>query len=376
MAMHSQSPAGRGPAADPLTVGVLGATGYTGREVVRLLAAHPSVRLVLATSESEAGGSLASSVAGAADVPLERLADADLASCDAVLSCLPHGLGGEWTTRLGAGLAVDLSADLRLQALLARSPAATAARSEPARWRGVADGGGGDGPPVGATAAVPDSGTAALAYGLTEHHRERIGASRIVANPGCYPTAVLLGLAPLLRRDLVGGTIVANAASGVTGAGRSPARHLLFAEVAEDFRAYGTGNAHRHLDEMLAGAARLGPSAPEIVFTPHLLPVRRGILASLHVPLAARLDPVEALSFWRADYEGEPFVRVLADRPPTLADVVGTNVAAIGVATIARTAAPALQVFVAIDNLLKGAAGQAVQNLNLMAGWPETRGLQ
>lgn len=363
-------------------MGVLGATGYTGREVVRLLAAHPSVRLVLATSESEAGCSLAASVPGAPDIALARLADADLAPCDAVLSCLPHGVGDGWTARAGGGLAVDLSADLRLQALLTGSPAESivgmpGTRALGARWHAVADGGGGTGAPAAsATAAVPDSGTAALAYGLTEHHRERIRASRVVANPGCYPTAVLLGLAPLLRRDLVGGTVVANAASGVTGAGRSPARHLLFAEVAEDFRAYGTGNAHRHLDEMLAGAARLGPSAPEIVFTPHLLPVRRGILASLHVPLAARLDAVEALSLWRADYEGEAFVRVLADRPPTLADVVGTNVAAVGIAPVARTAAPVLQVFVAIDNLLKGAAGQAVQNLNLMAGWPETRGLQ
>ncbi|HUG02455.1 MAG TPA: Asd/ArgC dimerization domain-containing protein [Longimicrobiales bacterium] len=354
-------------------MGVLGATGYTGREVVRVLAAHPSVRLALATSESEAGGSLAvAAVWDAPDIPLVRLADADPASCDAILSCLPHGLADEWIARTGDALVVDLSADLRLPALLTEAEA----RPDRARWRAVADGGGTHAPARSATAAVPDSGTAALAYGLTEHHRDRIRTSRLVANPGCYPTAVLLGLAPLLRRDLIGGVVVANAASGVTGAGRSPARHLLFAEVAEDFRAYGTGNGHRHLDEMLAGAARLGPSAPEIVFTPHLLPVRRGILASLHVPLAARLDAAEALSFWQGDYEAEPFVRVLADRPPSLADVVGTNRASIGIAPVARTATPALQVFIVIDNLLKGAAGQAVQNLNLMAGWPETRGLQ
>jgi N-acetyl-gamma-glutamyl-phosphate reductase len=355
---------------------VLGATGYTGREVVRLLAAHPSVRLALATSESEAGRSIAATVPDAPDLRLERLEDADLASCDAVLSCLPHGHADAWTDRIGDALAVDLSADFRLAALRAAAPAPLAVGAGRVRWSAVADGGGGSeasGPD--ATAAVPRSGAAVLAYGLTEHHRDAVRASRFVANPGCYPTAVLLGLAPLLRRDLVGGTVVANAAAGVTGAGRSPARHLLFAEVAEDFRPYGTGNGHRHLDEMLEAAGALGPAAPEVVFTPHLLPVRRGILASLHVPLAARVDAPEAVGFWRADYEGEPFVRVLTDRAPSLADVIGTNRAAIGVAAVARTAAPALQVFVAIDNLIKGAAGQAIQNLNAMAGWPETRGL-
>lgn len=226
-----------------------------------------------------------------------------------------------------------------------------------------------------ATAAAPDSGAAAVAYGLTELNRAAVRAARVVANPGCYPTAVLLGLAPLLKRDLVGGPVVANAASGVTGAGRSPARHLLFAEVAEDYRAYGAGNAHRHLEEMLAHAAALSSGACEIVFTPHLLPVRRGILATLLVPLAARVDADEAMGFWRSDYADEPFIEILDERPPALSDVVGTNRAAIWLTPVRRVARPTLQVFVAIDNLLKGAAGQAVQNLNAMVGWPEALGL-
>jgi N-acetyl-gamma-glutamyl-phosphate reductase len=373
--MHRQAGAARASTGGGLTVGVLGATGYTGREVVRLLAAHPSVRLALATSESEAGRSLGATVAHGPDVPLVRLDDADLGACDAVLSCLPHGHADAWIDRLGGRLAVDLSADLRLAALQAeRNVPATAARGRE-RWSAVADGGGGAIASTDDATAVPDSGAAVLAYGLTEHHRDEVRKSRLVANPGCYPTAILLGLAPLLRRDLVGGTVIVNAASGVTGAGRSPARHLLFAEVAEDFRAYAAGNGHRHLDEIVAAAGALGPGGPEVVFTPHLLPVRRGILATLHVPLAARVDRDEAAAFWQADYPGEPFVRVLTDRPPSLADVVGTNAAAIGVASVAHTTAPALQVFVAIDNLLKGAAGQAVQNLNVMAGWPETTGL-
>jgi N-acetyl-gamma-glutamyl-phosphate reductase len=364
---------------------VLGATGYTGREVVRLLAAHPSVRIGVATSESEAGSSLAAVVRGAPDVALRPLADADLAGCDAVLSCLPHGHAASWIGRARAALVVDLSADLRLAASAgprSAGPASIAAPSTKSRrggrdlWRTVNDGGGGlSASAPSATAAVPNSGTAAAAYGLTEVHRDAVRGARVVANPGCYPTAVLLGLAPLLKRDLIGGPVVVNAASGVTGAGRSPARHLLFGEVAEDFRPYGAGNRHRHLDEMLFHASALGSGAPEIVFTPHLLPVRRGILASLYVPLAARLGAEEAIGIWRADYAGEPFIEVLADRPPALSDVVGTNRAAIGVVPVARVGDPALQVFVAIDNLLKGAGGQAVQNLNVMAGWPETLGL-
>jgi N-acetyl-gamma-glutamyl-phosphate reductase len=212
-------------------------------------------------------------------------------------------------------------------------------------------------------------------YGLPELHRERIGGARLVANPGCYPTAALLALAPLLRRGLVAGPVLISAASGVTGAGRSPKRELLFAEVAENFRAYGLGNTHRHLHEMRHQAAGLSrEGAPELVFVPHLLPVQRGILETIHVPLREPLGatPVE---LWLGDYADEPFVEVLPDGAPSLRDVVGTNRVAVGVTTVAGVAAPMLQVVAAIDNLTKGASGQAVQNMNLMFGWPETEGL-
>lgn len=322
-------------------VGVLGANGYTGREALRLLSRHPSARIGFATSESEAGTPLRSLVRAAPELALVRAEDADLAGCDVVLSCLPHGESARWAERaLAAGArVVDLSADLRVRG------------AETPEW------------------------AAGAVYGLPELHRERIRGARLVANPGCYPTAALLSLAPLLRCGVIAGPVIVNAASGVTGAGRSPKRELLFAEVAEDFRAYGVGNTHRHLAEMRDQARALaGGAAPELVFTPHLLPVRRGILETIYLPLRQPVREAEAV--WAEAYRDEPFVEVTVGRTPSLADVVGTNRVAIGVAQVAGVSAPMLTVVAAIDNLVKGAAGQAVQNLNLMMGLPETAGLE
>ncbi len=322
-------------------VGVLGATGYAGQEAVRLLAAHPGAALALASSQSDAGAMLSRVVRGAPELPLVRLEDADLATCDVVLCCLPHGESARWAERaLRAGArVVDLSADLRVPG-----------------------------------ADTPEWARGAV-YGLPELHREHIRGAEVVANPGCYPTAALLALAPLLRAGNVAGPVIVNAASGVTGAGRAAKREYLFAEVAEDFRAYGLGNTHRHLAEMRDQGARMsGGAAPELVFTPHLLPVRRGILETIHVTLREPLaDPAAP---WRDAYAAEPFVEVMEDRSPTLADVVGTNRVAIGVTPVAGVSAPMLTVVAAIDNLLKGAAGQAVQNVNLMFGLGEAEGLR
>ena len=322
-------------------IGILGAGGYTGRELARLLARHPRARIAWATSESDAGRELGDVIPGVDGPALVRAEDAALADADCVVSCLPHGESARWMERARAAgsRAIDLSADLRV--------------------------------PHGAT---PDWARGAV-YGLPELHRERIADAELVANPGCYPTAALLALAPLLRRGLVAGPVIINAASGVTGAGRSPRRELLFAEVAEGFSAYAVGNVHRHLCEMRAQAAGLADgAAPELVFTPHLLPVKRGILETIHVTLA---EPMEnARELWVDDYSSEPFVRVMAEgRMPALADVVGSNRVAIGVAAVQNVAAPMLTIVAAIDNLLKGAAGQAVQNLNLMFGWNEAEGL-
>lgn len=321
---------------------MLGATGYTGRELVRLLSGHAGVELGVATSESEAGAPLRGIWRGAGELSLVAAADAALDDCDVVFSCLPHGASRDWVERaVHAGARViDLSADLRV------------AGPDTPGW---------------AREAV---------YGLPELGRDAIRGASIVANPGCYPTAAILALAPLLRRGAVRGPVIIDAASGLTGAGRSPKRGLLFAEVAEDYRAYGVGNVHRHLGEMRQQAGLLaGGATPELVFTPHLLPVRRGILETIHVTLEAGVTAAEARGWWAEDYAGEPFVDVLAAGVPSLTDAVGTNRVAIGTSEVAGVSSPMLTVVAAIDNLLKGAAGQAVQNMNLMMGWRETEGL-
>lgn len=321
-------------------IGVLGAGGYTGRELVRLLSRHPRARIAWATSESDAGKALGDVIPGVDGPALVRADDADLAGVECVVSCLPHGDSARWVARARAAgaRAIDLSADLRVPT--AETPA----------W---------------ARDAV---------YGLPELHRERIAGAELIANPGCYPTAALVALAPLLRRGLIAGPVIVNAASGVTGAGRSPKRELLFAEVAEGFSAYAVGNVHRHLAEMRAQATGLaGGAGPDLVFTPHLLPVRRGILETIYVPVAEPLGDPRRM--WADDYAGEPFVRVMDGRMPALADVVGSNRVAVGVVSVQNVSTPMITVVSVIDNLLKGAAGQAVQNLNLMFGWGETEGL-
>lgn len=326
-----------------LRVGVYGATGYTGRELLRLLAGHPRIRLVFATSESEAGTSARGLARGAPDLPLIRAEDAPLEDVDVVFSCLPHGASAVWVERVRAAgrRAIDLSTDLRVQ------------HPEMADWEKEA------------------------VYGLPELHRDRIAKAELIANPGCYPTAAILALAPLVRRGLIGeGPVIINAASGLTGAGRSPKRNLLFAEVAEDFRAYAVGNVHRHLGEMKDQVGKLANAkAPELVFTPHLLPVRRGILETIYVPLTEALSEERARKLFEEDYSNEPFVEVMAEGMPDLGRVVGTNIVSIGVKPIQGVSAPLLMVVSAEDNLVKGAAGQALQNLNIMQGWPETEGL-
>jgi N-acetyl-gamma-glutamyl-phosphate reductase len=315
-------------------VGVFGATGYTGREVVRLLAGHPRVRVAFTTGTGD--GHLSH------DAGLDRPAQA-------FLLALPHGVSARFAARLRAerpdAAVVDLSGDLRLR---------TAAAYR--EWYGH------DHPAPDLLDGVP--------YGLPEIYRDRIVGARLVANPGCYATSVLLPLVPLLREGLVeAADVVVDAKSGTTGAGRAPREDLLFSEVADDFSAYAPGRAHRHVGEMEAVIEERTGRKVELTFCPHLLPVRRGILSALYLKTGAGASELaEAL---RRAYDGAPFVRVV-DAPPRLSDVVGTNDCRISV----HDAAPGrVVVFSALDNLVKGAAGQAVQNLNLAVGWPETAGL-
>jgi N-acetyl-gamma-glutamyl-phosphate reductase len=314
-----------------IPVGVLGASGYAGRELCALILRHPHLSLAFATANDQRGATVR--IAGR-DVTFVATDDAPLADADLVFSALPHGASKEWVARVQAAgaRAVDLSADLR-----------------------------------------PGNGCDGIAYGLTELNRSLVAGANIVANPGCYPTSILLALAPLVEQGLIAdsATIIANSASGVSGAGNSPKRELLFAEVAEDFRAYGVGNTHRHLNEMRATLSGWGASA-DLIFTPHLLPVARGILSTITVPLIRPLDDV--LSPWKDAFGGEPFIEISSDTP-ALRDVVHRNVLRLSAVAVAGTRTPMLLVTSAIDNLLKGAAGQAIQNANLMLGLDETAGL-
>jgi N-acetyl-gamma-glutamyl-phosphate reductase len=312
-------------------VGVLGASGYAGRELCALILRHPGLSLAFATANDQRGTTVR--VAGR-DVTFIAPDDARLNDVDLVFSALPHGASKDWVARARreGARAVDLSADLR-----------------------------------------PGNGCDGVAYGLTELNRALVRGAELVANPGCYPTSILVALAPLVEQGLVapGAIVIANSASGVTGAGNSPKRELLFGEVVEDFRAYGIGNTHRHLKEMRATLGAWGADA-DLVFTPHLLPVARGILSTITVPLTRALD--DALSPWQDAYAGEAFIEVTPDTP-ALRDVVHRNVVRISATMLEGTRTPAVLVTSAIDNLLKGAAGQAIQNANLMLGLDESAGL-
>ena len=353
-----------------IPVGVLGASGYAGRELCALVAAHPRLTLAFATADRRRGDTVRVrpplGVAGApTDVTFVATDDAPLGEAALVFSALPHGASATWSQRAHAAGAkvVDLSSDLRPGHLTAelleqfRAPRAALAP--------LAVGLSAERSALSAEDAIP--------YGLTELHRSAIAGADVVANPGCYPTAILLGLAPLARAGLLepGAIVVADAASGVTGAGNSPREDLLFGEITESFRAYAAGNVHRHLGEMRATLAGLQADV-DLVFTPHLLPVARGILATLTVPLT--VQPADALALWREAYADEPFVEVV-DALPALADVQHRNVVRLTALPVQGMRRPMLLVVAAIDNLMKGAAGQAVQNANLMLGLDETAGL-
>ena len=318
-----------------LPVGVLGASGYAGRELCSLIVSHPQLELAFATAHGQRGQSVR---VGGRDLTFIATEDAPLGDASLIFSALPHGASLEWTERAreSGAKAVDLSSDLR-----------------PGH-------------------STPKNGERAP-YGLTELAREDVSSANVVANPGCYPTAILLALAPLARTGLLAkdSSIVVNAASGVTGAGYSPKPELLFAEISEDFRAYGVGNVHRHLTEMKAVLGGMKVSN-DLIFTPHLLPVARGILATIVVQLEEEIP--DALEPWRSAYDGERFIE-LSESTPSLRDVVRRNTVRISVTKTENTTRPGLVITAAIDNLTKGAAGQALQNANLMLGLEEAAGL-
>jgi N-acetyl-gamma-glutamyl-phosphate reductase len=315
--------------------GVFGATGYTGQELVRLLRRHPRVRVAFTTGST---GAHLPHEAG-----LEQAAEA-------YFLAMPHGLAATYASRLREArpeaVVIDLSGDLRL-------PTAESYK----QWYGQDH-------------KAPHLIGQAV-FGLCEAYADRLRGARLVSNPGCYATSVLLPLIPLLREGLIDASdIVADAKSGATGAGRTPREDLLFCELAEDFSAYSPGRTHRHVGEIEAILAECTGRKVELTFCPHLLPVKRGILTALYVK--TRKGVAELKSVLEAAYDGTAFVHVVDGAPPRLSDVVETNDCRISV----HSAAPGRAVvFSALDNLVKGAAGQAVQNLNLAMGWSEAEGL-
>jgi N-acetyl-gamma-glutamyl-phosphate reductase len=334
-----------------VNVGIYGVTGYAGYELLRWLGRHRQARVVFTTSESQAGKSLAAVFPGPLDAPLLAPDDAPLGAADVVFLGLPHGVAAQTARRArAAGVRViDLSADFRL-----------AAPQEYTRWYGHEH-------PAPELLPAP--------YGIPELHRAALADAALIANPGCYPTSVLLGLAPLLRAGaLTDPTIIVDAKSGVSGAGRAPKQNTHFVEVNESLAPYSIGHVHRHVGEMEQEAARLaGDQAPQIVFSPHLLPISRGILSTIYVRIPPDWSEERVRALYAEQYAGEPFVRLLpAGQLATIAHTAHTNLCTISL-TLAH---PGLLIVVSsIDNLVKGAAGQAIQNMNVMFGLEETEGL-
>lgn len=339
---------------ETIRVAVLGASGYTGAELLRILPSHPHVEIAALTGDSQAGhpiGEVFPHLAQAGLPDLISVGEVNFDTVDLVFCCLPHGTTQEIIAALPERLRViDLSADFRLHDLTAY-----------AQWYGHAH-------------RAPELQKTAV-YGLSEHTRAEVSMARLVANPGCYPTCTLLPLLPLIEHGAIGAeNIVVDAKSGVSGAGRSPKRNLLFSEVSEGMAPYSVG-AHRHTPEIEQTLSKAAGKEVQINFTPHLIPMRRGMIATIY----AQCTPGESVSSVHAKladvYAAEPFVHVLrAGETPSTHAVRGINECHIGVFKGRRESDVIL--VSAIDNLVKGASGQALQNMNIMYGWEETTALR
>jgi len=338
-----------------LKVAIVGASGYTGLELIRILHCHPEVAVTCLTSEQSAGKSISEifpTLRGRCDMLLENLEPVRVAEkADLVFTALPHKAAMEVAPtflKLGKKV-IDLSADYRLT-----DPAVYGEWYEPHMN------------PAYLKKAV---------YGLPEIRRTKIKAAKLVANPGCYPTSIILGLAPLLKKGLIRPqSIIADSASGVTGAGRSAKVDSLYCEVNEGYKAYGVGGVHRHTPEIEQELSLLAGVPLKVTFTPHLVPMDRGILSTIYAAPLEELTTAKLIKLYEEFYEGEPFVRILPQGClPSTSFVRGSNFCDIAPMVDMRTGR--IIVVSAIDNLVKGASGQAVQNMNLICGFPETTGL-
>jgi N-acetyl-gamma-glutamyl-phosphate reductase len=335
-----------------ISVGVFGATGYTGYETIKIIRQHAGVKLAFATSESAAGQKLSNLYPVPWDIPLIPAAAAPLERVEAVFCCLPHGasMPAVIAARQAGVRVIDLSADFRLaEATLYQ------------KWYNVPH-------------KAPEL-LAEAVYGIPEINRAEVGHTNLLANPGCYPTSVLLALYPLLKAGLLASDrpIIADSKSGVSGAGRKPSLNTHFVEVNEDLSPYNIGQRHRHVPEMIQTINNLGGPGDQLIFSPHLTPISRGMLSTVYVSLAEDLTAEAAQALYAKIYGDEPLVWLL---PPgqlaSMAHTRQTNMAAISVTPVD---ARQLIVCASIDNLGKGAASQAVQNFNVMFGLAETMGL-
>ncbi len=335
-----------------IKVGIIGGTGYTGVELLRLLAQHPQVELKAITSRGEAGKPVADmfpSLRGYVSLAFSEPDPKTLAACDVVFSATPNGIAMTHARALlAAGVKlIDLAADFRLK--------------DPALWEKW----------YGMPHACPEL-LAEAVYGLPEVNRATIKKARLVANPGCYPTAVQLGFLPLVEQGLVDlQHLIADAKSGVSGAGRKAEVHALFSEAGDNFKAYGVAG-HRHLPEIRQGLESAAGKAVGLTFVPHLTPMIRGIHATLYARVADK--GVDLQQLYAQRYASEPFVDVLPPGShPETRSVRAANMCRIAVHR--PQGGDTVVILAVIDNLVKGAAGQAVQNMNLMFGVPEATGL-
>lgn len=336
-------------------VGIIGATGYTGVELLRLLLRHPEVEITALTSQKYAGlpiGQVFPSLFNHLEIPCEALSVEEISKkTDFVFTALPHKTAMETVPlfyRSGKRV-VDLSADFRLK---------DAAIYESWYQKHTSP------------ELLSDS-----VYGLPELHREKIRTAKIVGNPGCYPTGALIGLVPLMKKKVIHTDgIVVDSKSGVSGAGRDVILESLFCEVNEGVKAYKIF-AHRHTPEIEQELCGIAKREVRITFVPHLIPMDRGILTTLYVQLTQKMKTEDLLNLFNESYEGEPFVRVYPKgKLPNTKDVRGSNFCDIG-AVVSESGDRAV-IVTAIDNLVKGASGEAIQNMNIMLGYPETMGLE
>ncbi len=337
-----------------IKVGVVGGTGYTGVELLRLLSRHPEVELVAITSRGDAGLPVADmfpSLRGRVGLKFVTPQEARLEACDAVFFATPNGIAMQQAAELvAAGVRViDLAADFRIRDI-----------AEWQKWYGMQH-------------AAPEL-VAEAVYGLPELYREQIRGARVLANPGCYPTAVQLGFVPLVEAGLVDTDhLIADAKSGVSGAGRKAEVHTLLPEAADSFKAYGV-SGHRHLPEIRQGLSRVAGQVVGLTFVPHLTPMIRGIHATLYGRIKAGVELPDLQALFEKRYAGEPFVDVMpAGSHPETRSERASNLCRIAVHR--PQGGDTIVVLSVIDNLVKGAAGQAVQNLNIMFGLDEEAGL-